>query len=118
MRRKTIKLLLVLLLVLLALFGVFGAWTWYQMNVGRSLQMGDVQTSSALGGLVIPQTAVLYGVLAGFFLLLTVVSIRTTYRLITYPSDDVVAETAVADEIIDPDNPNHGEYREHTGEDE
>lgn len=98
MRRKTIKFLLVLLLVLLALFGVFGIWTWYQMNVGYSLQTGDVQMGTALGGLVIPQTAVLYGVLAGVFLLITVASIWITYRLIFSP-DEMVAETAVADDI-------------------
>ncbi len=88
MRRKVIKLLLVLLLVLLALFALFAAWTWYQMRMSQSLQTGAVQTGLALGGLVIPQTAVLYGVLAGFFLLLTIVSIWFTYRLVMFPPED------------------------------
>ena len=88
MRRKLIKLLLILLLILLVLFGAFGAWTWYQMNINQSLETGNVQTGMALGGLVIPQTAVLYGILASFFLLLTGVSIWVTYRLVMFPPDD------------------------------
>ncbi|MBE2220006.1 MAG: hypothetical protein IAF02_00615 [Anaerolineae bacterium] len=84
MRRKLIKLLLISLLIFLILFGAFGAWTWYQMNINQSLATGTVQTSAALGGLVIPQTAVLYGILTGFFLLLTGVSIWVTYRLIMF----------------------------------
>lgn len=58
------------------------------MNINQSLETGNVQTGTALGGLVIPQTAVLYGILAGFFLLLTSVSIWITYRLVMFPPDD------------------------------
>lgn len=87
MRRKLIKILLAILVILLILFGLFGAWTWYQMNVGQSLVTGDFQMGDALGGFVIPQTAVLYGFLAGFFLLVTVVSIWITYRLVMFPPD-------------------------------
>jgi len=87
MRRKTIIILLILLLCLLLLAGIFAAWTWYQMNIDQSLEMGAVQIGGVLGGLVIPQTAVLYGVLAGFFLLLTIVSIWITYRLVMFPPD-------------------------------
>jgi len=57
------------------------------MNIVQSLEIGDVQVGGVLGGLVIPQTAVLYGVLAGFFLLLTIVSIWITYRLVMFPPD-------------------------------
>lgn len=88
MRRKTIIILLVLLLILLLLSGLFAAWTWYQMEIGSSLQAGDGQLGNALGGLVIPQTAVLYGALAGFFLLLTIVSIWITYRLVMFPPEN------------------------------
>jgi hypothetical protein len=88
MKRKLIILILVLLLILLAFFGVFAAWTWYQMNISQSLATGDVQPGTALGGLVIPQTAVLYGLLAGFFLLLTGASIWFTYRLVMVPPEN------------------------------
>jgi TRAP-type C4-dicarboxylate transport system permease small subunit len=88
MRRKLLKLLIILVLILLVFFGVFGAWTWYQMNISQSLAAGDVQPGTALGGLVIPQTAVLYGLLAGFFLLLTVVSIWFTYHLVMVPPEN------------------------------
>lgn len=88
MRRKVIKLLLVLLLILLALFALFAVWTWYQMRVGQSLHMGVVWQGMAVGGLVIPQTAVLYAVLAGFFLLITIVSVWFTYRLVMFPPED------------------------------
>jgi hypothetical protein len=88
MRRKFIKYLLVLLFIILALFAAFAVWTWYQMHVTQSLHVGAVQPGLALGGLMIPQTAVLYGVLAGFFLLLTIVSIWFTYRLVMFPPQD------------------------------
>ena len=88
MRRKSIKILLVLLIILLALCGLFAAWTWYQMKIGHSLQTGDVQMGGALGGLVIPQTAVLYAILASSFLLLTIASIWITYGLVMFSPDD------------------------------
>lgn len=88
MRRKSIKILFFLLIMLLALCGLFAAWTWYQMQIGHSLQTGAAQTGTALGGLVIPQTAVLYGALAGFFLLLTILSIWITYRLVMFPPEN------------------------------
>lgn len=79
---------MVLLLILLLLFGLFAVWTWYQMEIGLLLQTGDVQMGNALGGLVIPQTAVLYAILAGSFLLLTIVSIWITYKLIMFPPEN------------------------------
>lgn len=87
MRRKSIKILLVLLIILLALSGLFAAWTWYQVQIGSSLQTGGVQVDNVLGGVVIPQTAVLYGALAAFFLLLTILSIWITYKLVMFPPD-------------------------------
>ena len=75
------------LLFLLALGGLFAAWTWYQVQIGSSLQTGSVQVDNVFGGVVIPQTAVLYGALAGFFLLLTIVSIWITYKLVMFPPD-------------------------------
>lgn len=87
MRQKVIKIALVLLLVLIIGVAIFGLWTWYQMNLAESLSAGDVQMGDALGGLVIPETAVIYGVLAGSFLLLTIVSIWVTYRLVMFPPD-------------------------------
>ena len=80
--------MLVLLGMLLLLFGLFGAWTWYQVRLAQSLQTGNAHVGSALGGLVIPQTAVLYGLLAAGFLLLTILLIWTTYRLVMFPPED------------------------------
>lgn len=74
--------------MLLALGVFFAAWTWYQMQISHSLQTGVAQTGTALGGLVIPQTAVLYGALAGSFLLLTIASIWITYRLVMFPPEN------------------------------
>jgi hypothetical protein len=88
MRRKIILILLIVLFFLLALFGLFAVWTWYQMQIVQSLQTGAAQTGSALGGLVIPQTAVLYALLAGSFLLLTIASIWITYRLVMFSPDE------------------------------
>ena len=88
MRRKIILILLVVLLFLLVLFGLFAAWTWYQMQIGHSLQTGAAQTGGVLGGLVIPQTAVIYGILASSFMLLTIASIWITYRLVMFSPDD------------------------------
>lgn len=87
-KRKLLKILLALLLVVLTLFGVFGAWTWYQVSIGQSLAAGQAQMGEALGGLLIPQTAVLYGFLAGVFLLITIVCIWITYRLVMMPAED------------------------------
>ena len=87
MRRTFLKILLVLLLLLLILGGIYAGWTWYQMRIGQSLLGGEAQAGGALGGLIIPQTAVLYGVLAGFFLLLTIASIWLTYRFLMFPSE-------------------------------
>ncbi|MCZ7669086.1 MAG: hypothetical protein M5U34_18775 [Chloroflexi bacterium] len=88
MIRKLLKILLWLLLVFLMVTGLFAAWTWYQVNIGHSLAAGQAQTGEALGGLVIPQTAVFYAFLAGFFLLITIVSIWITYRLVMLPAAD------------------------------
>ena len=88
MRRKLIKILLILLLLLLVFFGLFSAWTWYQTIVGQALQTGEVQPGLVLGGLVVAETAVLYGVLAGFFLLVAVVSIWVIYRLVMFPPEE------------------------------
>lgn len=87
MRQKLLKIFLVILLVLMIGVVIFGLWTWYQMTLAQSLSAGNVQMGDALGGLVIPETAVLYGVLAGSFLLLTLVSIWVTYRLVMFPPD-------------------------------
>lgn len=93
MRRKLVILILVLLGMLLLLFGLFAAWTWYQVRLAQSLQTGNAHVGSALGGLVIPQTAVLYGLLAAGFLLLTIVLIWIIYRLVMFPPDDSWTET-------------------------
>jgi hypothetical protein len=93
MRRKFLKILLVLLLLFIIFGGVYTIWAWYQMHIGQSLQVGEAQAGSTLGGLIIPQTAVLYGGLAGFFLLSAIVSIWLTYRFLMFP-----AETSQDDE--------------------
>ncbi len=82
MRRRIIKIALGALLFLLFLLGLLGAWTWYQMQVDRSLANGQAQMGDALGGLIIPETAVLYGCLSLFFLVVALVSMRVTYRLV------------------------------------
>jgi hypothetical protein len=88
MRRKLIKILLFLLLLLLVFFGLFSAWAWYQTVVGQALQAGEAQAGLVLGGLVVAETAVLYGVLAGFFLLVAIVSIWVIYRLVMFPPEE------------------------------
>ncbi len=89
MRRKLIKIASIVLMLLMFLLALLAAWTWYQMRVGQSLAAGQVQMGDALGGLVIPETAVLYGFLSVFFLSLTILSIWLTYRLIMFlPKED------------------------------
>ena len=82
MRRKIIKVLLPLVALLLAFFGLYGLWVRVQLGLGQSLQEGLVRADALNGRLIFPQTALVYGLLAGFFLLLTLVLIGVVYRLV------------------------------------
>ena len=82
MRRKIIKVLLALVALLLTFFGLYGLWVRVQLGLGQSLQEGLVQADALNGRLIFPQTALVYGLLAGFFLLLTLVLIGVVYRLV------------------------------------
>jgi hypothetical protein len=83
MRRKIIKSLLVVLVMFLALFGLYGLWVRAQLQMSQSLQGGIVRTDALTGQLIFPQTALFYGLLAGFFLLLSLVLIWVVYRLVS-----------------------------------
>ena len=84
MRRKLIKILAAVLALLLAFFGLYGLWVGLQMSLSAALQSGAAQVEVVNGRFLLPQTAVFYGLVAGFFLLLSLVLIGATYRLVAY----------------------------------
>lgn len=86
MRRKLIKILLGLIGLLLFFFALYGLWVWAQMRLTASLQSG--LAGSEAFRLILPQSALFYGVLAGLFILLTVVLIWVIYRLVAVEPEE------------------------------
>ena len=84
MRRKLIKILAAALALLLAFFGLYGLWVRLQMSLSAWLQSGAAQAEGLNGRFLLPQTAVFYCFLAGFFVLLSLALIGVTYRLVAY----------------------------------
>lgn len=85
MRRKLIKILLGMIGVLLLLFALYGLWVWLQMRLMASLVSGSVQVQNL--HLILPQSPLVYGLLAGVFLLLTAVFVWIAYRLVAVGAD-------------------------------
>lgn len=81
-RRKIIRILLGFIGVLLLFFGLYGLWVRVQMGLNTSLHSGMVQSDPLTGRLIFPQTALFYGLLAGFFLFITVILVGVIYRLV------------------------------------
>jgi len=86
MRRKLIKVLLGVIGLLLFFFALYGLWVWAQVRLTASLQSGTAGSEAFWS--ILPQSALFYGVLAGFFILLTVVLIWTIYRLVTVAPEE------------------------------
>lgn len=89
MRRKLSKILAAALALLLAFFGLYGLWVRLQMSLSAWLRSGAAQAEVLHGRFLLPQTAVFYGFLAAFFLLLSLVLIGVTYRLVAYSGQPI-----------------------------
>jgi len=85
-RRKLIKILLGLIGLLLFLFGLYGLWVWVQTNLSAALQSGALRASD-LGRSLLPPLPLVYGLLAGLFILVTIILIWVIYRLVA--ADDI-----------------------------